>query len=526
MRIKSVAILFCCLVIYSVQLSAQTLSEALKLTDNEQFSEASKMYARLIRQNNSGENNFYMGENYFRQEMLDSAMFYYEKGLAAQPDYALNNVGVGKVNWYKNNVDAAKNAFEKAMMATKSKDVKVLCKIAECYISADKKEIEKALELLTIAQKLEPKNIEVYLLTGDAYKAQQDGNKAIENYKKVQALDPSSVKGLLRQGQLYGSAKNYQLAFDLYNQAAQIDSNFAPAYREQAELYYLSKQYERAKRKYKKFLELSSNNIDARKRYASFMFLSKDYAETINQINLILKEDTSSNIMNRLIAYSYVEKNEISEAQKFMDKFFARAENEKTKIIASDFEYLAKINMKQGKDSIAVINYLKALKLDSTKTEIYGDLGVCCFKMKKNEDAINYFSQKQKTKAGLTVNEIYMLGKAYYFNKQYDMADTTFGSMISLKPDLQQGYFWKARTASVGDPETTKGLAKPWYEKYLDKAIANNEKNLKDLEEAYAYLGYYYFLQKDKVNAKQNWSRVLELNPSSDKAKKALESLK
>jgi tetratricopeptide (TPR) repeat protein len=61
---------------------------------------------------------------------------------------------------------------------------------------------------------------------------------------------------------------------------------------------------------------------------------------------------------------------------------------------------------------------------------------------------------------------------------------------------------------------------------YLEKALANNEKNLKDLEEAYSYLGYFYFISKDKENSKMYWQKVQEINPTSDKAKKALENLK
>lgn len=506
--------------------NAQTLQNAQKLTDNEQFSDAAKIYASLLKLNNNGENNFYMGENYFKQENLDSALFFYSKGLEAQPDYALNYVGKGKVNWFKGNADVAKTSFDKALELSKRKDILVLSKIAECYTQAEKKELDLALGLLTEAQKLDPKNIDVYLLTGDVYSEKQDGNKAIENYKKGQALDKANVKGLLRQGKLYGRSKNYQLAFDLYKEASNIDSTFAPAYREQAELYYLSRQYERAKAKYKRFLELSSNNIDARKRYASFMYLSKDYAETINQINMILKEDTTSNIMNRLLAYSYVEKTDYNSAQSYMNRFFIRSSPENTKILASDFEYQAKIYAKTGKDSMAIISYLKAISMDSSKTEYYGDLGSLCFKLKKNQDAIKYFKIKQNSKTPLTANETYILGKSYFFEKDYVSADTSFGTLISMSPKLQQGYFWKARVAAQNDQESTKGLAKPWYELYLEKALANNEKNLKDLEEAYSYLGYFYFISKDKENSKMYWQKVQEINPTSDKAKKALENLK
>lgn len=60
----------------------QTLKDALKLTDNEQFYAATRMYKNLVQQQPTlGENYFYMGENYFKSEKLDSAQLAYKKEL-------------------------------------------------------------------------------------------------------------------------------------------------------------------------------------------------------------------------------------------------------------------------------------------------------------------------------------------------------------------------------------------------------------------------------------------------------------
>jgi hypothetical protein len=39
-------------------------------------------------------------------------------------------------------------------------------------------------------------------------------------------------------------------------------------------------------------------------------------------------------------------------------------------------------------------------------------------------------------------------------------------------------------------------------------------------------LTFFYFISKDKENSKMYWQKVQEINPTSDKAKKALENLK
>lgn len=43
-------------------------------------------------------------------------------------------------------------------------------------------------------------------------------------------------------------------------------------------------------------------------------------------------------------------------------------------------------------------------------------------------------------------------------------ADSTFHAIAEAAPDSYLGNFWRARANSALDPETTQGLAKPFYE--------------------------------------------------------------
>ena len=72
-----------------------------------------------------------------------------------------------------------------------------------------------------------------------------------------------------------------------------------------------------------------------------------------------------------------------------------------------------------------------------------------------------------------------------------------------------------------------KGIALPHYEKYiaLNSAPADIEKNKKEIITAYEYIGYYYLLNKNKEKSKDAWTKLKELDPSNEKAKKALASL-
>jgi tetratricopeptide (TPR) repeat protein len=507
---------------------AQQLQDAIKLTDNEQFYAATRSFRNLIQQQPSlGENYFYMGENYFKSAKLDSAQIAYSKGSEVNATNPINFVGLGKVQWYAGKFDDAKANFTKAMTMSNSKNALVLMKIAECYTQAEKKDLMTAFSLLTNAAKLEPKNAEVFILTGDAFlENNNDGTNAIKNYEKAAELDKSSVKAILRIGQLYGRARNYNLALDYYKKAALIDSSFAPAYREQGELYYMAKQYNVAKAKYKRFLELSSNNLDARTRYASFLFLSKDYATAISEIMEIQKLDTSSNILNRLLAYSYYETADYANGMKKSTLFFNRAPKEQTKILAQDYEYNGKLHIKSNLDSLGIEKLNKALDMDTSKTDLYSEIASSYMKQKKYSQAISNY-QKKITIGKPNANDYFGLGRAYYFSKDYVNADTAFAQIIKSNPTLPLGYLWRAKSNTQLDPSNDKGLAKPYYEKFTATVKPEEvEKNKKDLIEAYSYLGFQGMKQKDNAAAKANWQKVLELDAANEKAKKALESLK
>jgi|LakMenEpi03Aug12_release.lakeMendotaPanAssembly.Ray.scaffolds.fasta_scaffold00329_65 tetratricopeptide (TPR) repeat protein len=504
---------------------SQSLLNAQKFTENEQFESATREFKSLLQKDPAnGDIYYYFGENAFNSEDRDSAAVLFKKGTEVAANNPLNYIGLGKIAQYNGNLAQAQTFFEQAKKLADPKSSLPLMKIAEAYIKAEKKDLDKAFELLTLATKLDPKNPEIYILMGDYYQEKTDGNNAIAQYNKAKELNKASVKAILRQGQLYGRSKNYNLAFEKYQEAAQIDSSFAPAYREQGELYYLSKQYEKAKQKYKRYLDLSGNQIGARIRYASFLFLNKNYDETILQFSEIVQTDSSKNYVNRLLAYSYFEKGDFPNGITFINNFFRRAPKEGTSILSSDYEYRGKLLAKTGKDSLAILDYQQALSMDSTKYDLHGEMGATYFKIKKYQECIAAFKNKEKRKP-ISANDAFTLGRAYYFSKDFANADSAFLKVTTMQQNLALGYFWRARANAQLDPDSKLGLALPHYETFISK-VTDPAKSTKDLVEAYSYLGFYYYSNKDNVKSKDAWTKVKELDPNNEKAKKALESLK
>ncbi len=506
-------------------LSAQTLNDAIKQTRNEQFESAEAIYKKLISaEPNNGDLYFYYGENFFNNDQnLAMASEMYETGVERNATNPLPYVGLGKILWYKGDQEKAKASFFKATTLAGGKNATVLLKIAEVYINADKKNLPEAFKLLAQAAKLEPKNPQVYLITGDAYLEQNDGTKAVENYEKAGSLDPKSVLAILRQGQVYNRAKNYSLAIELYKKASLVDSSFAPAYREKAEIFFRAGQFNSAVAQYKRYLELN-NNCSARGRYAGFLYKAKQYAASIEAAKEAKKCDPNNVYLDRYIAYSAFESADYTNGLASSQAFFAKASPDK--VIAQDYEYRGRLNGKTGNDSLAILDYKKAIGMDTSKTELNNEMANSYMKMKKYKDAIELFKSKiSNGKAG--VNDYYSIGRAYYYSKDFINADSSFSKIIALQPDLALGYLWKAKASLQTDPDNKQWKAKEFYETFISKVKPEEiERSKKDLIDAYNYLAAYYASKKDCANTKVYMLKIKELDPTNAQAIKVLAGLK
>ena len=516
--------IFFALVLSGTFLSAKTLEEAIRFSENEQYEIAQQTFQKLIQENViNGDYYFYAGENYFKAEKTNLAVESYTKGISTAPENPINYVGLGKVKWYNNDTSAIA-LFSKAINLSKSKNTSVLLEISEAYIYAPKKKLNEAILLLNNAIKIDSKNTNAYLFLGDAYLAQNNASEAIKYYEKAVAISPNSPLGILKIGQLYKGARNYELALEYFQNSNTLDSNFAPAYREKGDLYFAAKKYDNAIVNFKKYLSLNNNQNSRLKLIASY-YLSKQYDNTILESNEILKTNPNNTVAYRFLMYSYFDQGNHANALVNSKEFFIRASTDQTKIIASDYQYQGKIFAKNGNDSLAILAFNKALSLDSSNVEVYDDLGGSYFKIKQYSNAASAFEKKIALKSNPGANDYNLLGRALYSNKEYAKADSVFGIIIGLKPDLLTAYLWRARSNAKLDPDFKTGAAKMYYELFIEKAKTDEEKNKKDLTEAYSYLGSYYGLSKDYTNAKIYYGLVLILDPNNVQSKAYLKSV-
>jgi tetratricopeptide (TPR) repeat protein len=518
---------------------AQTLKDAIKYTENHQFEESSKMLHQLIAKTPTDAHlYYYMGENMWKSERFDSAAFYYDKGIATDPNIGLNYVGKGKIALSKNDEATAKPLFEKAL-THHTHDAKAYMAIAEAYIDNEWKDMTYALECLGHAEKLERNNVNIYLLIGDAaLLGNNDGLTALNNYEKARDMELKNPKPLIHIGTLYERARSYDLALAEYEKAVSLDTTFAPSYYKLGDLYYQYGDYKKAYQYYDKYV-LLSKSLNAKIKRERIHFLTKDYEGAIMGMEDLISSGVSVNVLYRLLAYSYYETKNYAAALTNIEKFLAAAPISGDKIISEDYRYYGKILLAVSKDStgatLALPQLKTALEMDSTKLDVYGSLADTYLKTKRYDEAIKILQKKISIVKEPSTNDIFKIGQAYYVKAgatkdsvTYLKADSVFAIVTAKQPDLISAHSFRARANAGMDPETKTGLAKTHYETVIALGTLDPVKNKAALVEAHYYMAYLCYNNKDKACALLNIDKVLELDPENKNApnlKKFIEKL-
>lgn len=503
-------------------LLAQTLQEGLRFLEVDKFENAKRVFKALYQQTPSAEHAYQLGNLYYTLEKEDSAALYFNEGIKLNPSYAMNYVGMGKTT-YTNNPQEGKKNFDKALELGKSKDNQVLLGVAEFYVNYTEGgnkylEVPQAFALLDAAIKNDKKSPDPLLLKGDGYWRIYDGSKAVQQYDAALALNPKYIKSLMKLGESYKNVKNYNRAMEYYDKVLALDPQYARAYKDKGDAFYRNKQYDKAIEAYKKYVSMADPNDDVDLKYAYFLIQNRDFNTALTLLSRLENKKDINPVTYRLLAIAYYEKGEHQKGLDNMEKFLAK--NDPKKYLSIDYEYYGKLLAKAGKDSLAVVNMEKALSLDSSRADLYGDLAGAYLKTRDYNKSASFYEKKIKKSA--TTQDYFNLGLAYYYNKRYEEADTTFGTLIKYIPTYAHGYLWRAKVKSSLDPTSENGLAKPYFEKFIELTKNEVDKNKKDLLTAYDYLGYYHLIKKDKPKAKEAYTKMKELDPGNKKAEDGL----
>ncbi len=506
------------LVLGAYALSAQTLQDAQREIDNENYFKAKQVLFKLIKDGTVSKNDaaYYLGNAYLKSDDVDSAKVFYQMVFNPDTRTALGYVANGRLALLGKDKVAAKQNFDRALQTSKSKNANIFYEIGDAYFRPAVIDLQAAIANFERAFELDAKNTTIILALGDAYLESADGGgKAMNKYEAASESNGKLAMAWIKTGRLAVRARIYEQAITAFNKALEIDQNYPIVYKELAEAYYLSKQYDKVKPNFEKYIALSPGDNQARTTLASLYFQSKEYDKAIEESNKGLANDATNYIFQRIIAFSNFELKRYKEATEASQKFWDNA-NKKLKDI--DYIYSARIAAQTG-DTTAAINYFKtALANDSSNCDLLGEFGKVLFQAKHYNEAIAQYAFKKEKCGKLNSLEVFYLGRSYYHSGDSLMADTTFAEFVTRNPTSPDGYLWRANAhLKIGKLEDYGAV--PFYQKYIELTANDPSKYKRNLTDAYLYVGLYYFdKMKDKEQAKSYFTKALELDPASEQA--------
>ncbi|WP_114938943.1 tetratricopeptide repeat protein [Mucilaginibacter endophyticus] len=528
---------------------AQSLADAKKAIDAEQYQKAESMLKTLTTtQPTKDENFFYLGWVYIKQDYSDSAKVVFNKGIAANPKSALNYAGLGAVARLDKDNSGATTNFNQAISLA-AKDTKPYTYVGLSYLlptTTDKKvapaDADAAIAVLTKGKAINAKDVDLLIALGDAYRSVLKSNEAYSNYSDASTLDPKNPAAKVATGVLYKFANNFDGSEQQFKDALAINANYGPAYREWAETdlrwsltdpKMASAKIKEAVDHYKQYLSLTDQSVESQMRYADFLILAGDY-KTLQQVATDLSKSASTNArVYRYLAYAAYENKDYSNGLTAINTWFQKADPKR--VIPRDYLYLGRLQIALNQDSVGIITLQKALTLDSTQTDVYAEIAKSYFRQKKYAQAGDAY-REVTVKGGHSVKltDYFYEGISYYYG--YDTktpndslltrADSAFSYVIAktATAPFADAFLYRARVNDLKekDRNNISGYAKPYYEKYIEVVNAKgapDEKTKKNLAEAYAYLGtIYQYKEKDDAKASENFAKARELDPANKSA--------
>jgi len=284
-------------------------------------------------------------------------------------------------------------------------------------------------------------------------------------------------------------------------------------------MYFYAQQYDKALSTFEKFRQVAEPSTTTQAEYASFLYLTKKFPEALTEVNAVLAKEPNNVTMNRLKAYTLYETGDYAGAATAMDNYMRTAPADK--IIADDYAYQSRILGKTNKaqESLVAINKAIEMAPASKKADFEAEKTKIQLMNKDYSGALGALIEKAKTG---DLADQYRLAAAYASAKQYPRADSVFNIINTAKADYAPAYIARAKVNVALDPDASKGLAKPYYEKYIELGSADPTKYKAGLVESYDYLGAYNAHKNDKAAAKENFEKALALDPADDFAVKSL----
>lgn len=524
---------------------AQTHVEGQEYYKADQFANAKELLLRNM--NNAGTDksisNYYLGMIALEEGNKSEAAKYFDAGVAANPEYAYNYVGLGFVDLLNGDKAAAEKQFKMAEGKEK-KSAALHIAIARAYYGADPvvyaKEIEKRVEK---ARKTNMQEADIYLFEGDRKKDNKDFGGAGSQYEMATTYDPNASEAYVKYANLF-TMVNPEYAIDMLNKLLSVNPTSALAQRELANAYYNAQKFKEAATEYGKYVKNPNHFKQDEDRYAFLLFYGGDFQKGYDYSTELLKANPSNFTAQR---YQFMNAAQIKEMAPQMLPMAealvaAHKSNPANKFAPIDYILIAQeLNTaKRPQEAQALLE--EAIKEMPENREFYKQLAMTYVEennLSKAAEAYEgyiansekpgyndfiqqatfafYAGVENKANDPATADKYYAIAQSYA-DKAAEILPDNYKPK-KLAGDIAKQKADEASVASAAVPAYTEAIA-------LLEASKDPSRYASDAKEMYNYMGNYYLDQKDVEKAKEYFNKYLQYDPNNEQYRKFVEGLK
>lgn len=508
---------------------------------------------------------YYQGIAVLGLENKDAAAAVFQKGLQAVPNSPLLQVGMGRIDLINGNAAAAKQKFDAASTATNGANGDVARAIADANTvvkGGDRGYALSVMEKLLNNEGRKKKEQYTptaadYIELGDAYRSLggENGGKAISTYEKALEVDPKNAEAVMKQGLVNYNAKLLQEAVNDFNKATQVDPAYAPAYYELYEFYITPTKnqlsLENASKYLQKYMEVvgpGTGKLENEYNLAAIAFYNKNYDEAINKAKSVLPQakDAYKGKLTRLLADAYLQKGDSVNAKATMDAYAQEVGPDKLEVL--DYKELSAIysrfkapdSTQQDTIDKQALEYLEKYATEDTTKDVarFEEVAQAYADAHAFDKAGDWYKKvlalKQELKDSVVAIDYYHVGQNYYLgagattppdSAALNKADSAFATLAEKFPDITTGHYWRGTVNMAKDEKAEKGIALPYFQKYLSMAEGDPAKNKVGLTRAYTYILIYYYNKEDKANIQTYMDKLSALDPNNETVKQIKENL-
>lgn len=568
----------------SLTCMAQGYKDGIEYYKVGQYDNAKELLLRNIDDpsTNKAEAYFYLGCIGLYTDNYEEAEKNFDAGIAADPEYGYNYVGMGELELRRGKLstdkDAAKNAekaakklFDEGKDLCGKKDDAVMVAIARAYYNVDPVQYaDKIEDAKKDAKKRDKQSADLYVFEGDILADKEQWGSAASWYEMVMRSGKDNIEAYVKYANTYFYV-NPDVAIQTLEDLVASKPNSALAQRELAEKYYKDDQWTKAAEKYGIYMQNPNHFKQDENRYAGLLFYGKRYQESYDLAAKIISEHAAGDAdvfyMKRLQLYNLVAMAQEAEndstaaaqlwnrADVLAKEFLSMNVPAGAKYEPKDYSDYAVVLAALGDIPGSVEMYKKAYDANPEKVDLLKNASDACTDAKDYENAAKFY-QMYVDKADYKTNDLFVLA-GRYLNWGVTTPDTTATDSIKRDEAFKKALEYAEKVDSIvpndlrilsrianihvghesgfsGRDYARYAEAMPTYDailaildadpKYKDPNNADNE--LAMYIEIFRYKAVHYYLNKDEENMKLYYQKWLEVDPTNDALRQYIETLK